>query len=113
MTTTNNTCNKQQRIKYSKQKYEYVDELNDDNVYELEFYNGFELNRYYYDFVTETLYLFTRNRYKIIKPSYNGHGNTVCLIDVKGKYHNLGYDKLMRELKQFHESESDIDNKTN
>ena len=55
----------------NKQKPIYVDKLNSEDVIELTEYNGYQYNRYYFDVKDEKLYLFTRNKYKLIKPFNN------------------------------------------
>ena len=85
----------------NKQKPIYVDKLNSENVIELTEYNGYEYNRYYFDVKDEKLYLFTRNKYKLIKPFNNGLMNIVSLIDVSYKQHACSYNKLIRHLKEW------------
>ena len=88
------------RKRYNRQTPEYVDSLILDNLLDLESYNGYEFNRYHYDFVNDKLYLYTRHKYKLIKPTFNGLMHLVALFDVNGKPHTCGYNKLMRELKE-------------
>ena len=80
---------------------EYVDKHNCENVIELTEYNGYQYNRYYFDVKDEKLYLFTRNKYKLIKPFNNGLMNIVSLIDVSYKNHACSYNKLIRHLKEW------------
>ena len=87
----------------NRQKAEYVDKLNGENIIELTSYNGHELNRYYFDQTDEKLYLYTRKKYKLVKPFFNGLINLVSLIDVDGKAHACSYNKLIRELKEWDE----------
>ena len=87
-----------------RQKAEYVDKLNGENLIELTSYNGYELNRYYFDLKEEKLYLFTRNKYKLVKPFFNGFIHLVSLIDSTGKAHACSYNKLIRELKGWEEN---------
>lgn len=87
------------RKQYSRQKYEYVNELNTELLYELQNYNGYELNRYFFDGKTETLYIYTRHKYKVVKPTFTGLMYIVALVDVNGKAHSCSYNKLIRELK--------------
>ena len=83
---------------YKRQTNEYKKELIADNIIDLESYNGHEFDRYYYDFVDDKLYLYTRGKYKLIKPSFDGIMHKVSLVDVNGNFHQCGYNKLMREL---------------
>lgn len=92
--------NLKQRTNYKLQKAEYVDKLNTENLYQIESYNGYEFNRYYFDMKTETLYLYTRNKYKIVKPSLNGKLLIVSLNTSSGKNITCSYNKLIRELKK-------------
>ena len=90
----------------NKQKPIYVDKLNSENVIELTEYNGYQYNRYYFDVKEEKLYLFTRNKDKLIKPFNNGLMDLVSLIDVSYKHHACSYNKLIRELKQWNDDEN-------
>ena len=87
-----------------RQKAEYFNKLSGENIIELSSYNGYELNRYYFDEKEEKLYLYTRNKYKLVKPFFNGLLLLVSLIDVEGKAHACSYNKLIRELKQWGEN---------
>ena len=89
----------------NKQKPIYVDKLNSENVIELTEYNGYKYNRYYFDVKEEKLYLFTRNKYKLIKPFNNGLMDVVSLGDVSFIHHACSYSKLIRELKQWNDEE--------
>ena len=90
----------------NRQKAEYVNELNMKDLIELESYNGYSLNRYYFDPNNEKLYLLTRNnKYKLIKPFNNGLMDLVSLIDITGKPHACSYKKLIRELKEWNEKD--------
>ena len=91
------------RAKYSKQVNEYVDKLNTEDIIELTEYNNQKYDRYYFNCKTDTLYLYTRHKYKVIKPFSNGLMNLVALIDINGKAHSLSYNKLIRELKEISE----------
>ncbi len=94
----------------NKQKGEYYQKLNSENIIELQNYNGYEFNRYYFDTKEEKLYLYTRHKYKLIKPFFNGLLHIVSLIDVEGKSHLCSYNKLIRELKGFNENETNGEN---
>lgn len=94
------------RKQYNRQTPEYVNSLILENIYDLESYNGYEFNRYHYDFVNDKLYLYTRHKYKLIKPTFNGLMHLVALIDVNGKAHTCGYNKLMRELRELARKET-------
>ena len=87
----------------NKQKPIYVDKLNSENVIELTEYNGYKYNRYYFDAMDEKLYLFTRNKYKLIKPFNNGLMDIVSLVDVSYKNHACSYNKLINQLKEWSE----------
>ena len=87
----------------NKQKPEYVDKLNSENVIELTEYNGYKYNRYYFDAMDEKLYLYTRNKYKLIQPFNNGLMDLVSLVDVSYKNHACSYNKLINQLKEWSE----------
>ena len=87
----------------NKQKPIYVDKLNSENVIELTEYNGYKYNRYYFDVMDEKLYLFTRNKYKLIQPFNNGLMDLVSLVDVSYKNHACSYNKLINQLKEWSE----------
>ena len=87
----------------NKQKPIYVDKLNSENVIELTEYNGYKYNRYYFDVKEEKLYLFTRNKYKLIQPFNNGLMDIVSLVDVSYKNHACSYNKLINQLKKWSE----------
>ena len=99
----NNVNDMHERAKYSKQVNEYVDKLNGEDIIELTEYNNCKYDRYYFNCKTDTLYLYTRHKYKVIKPFSNGLMNLVALIDINGKAHSLSYNKLIRELKEISE----------
>ena len=87
----------------NKQKPIYVDKLNSENVIELTEYNGYQYNRYYFDVKEEKLYLYTRNKYKLILPFNNGLMDIVSLVDVSYKNHACSYNKLINQLKEWSE----------
>ena len=87
------------RKPFNRQKAEYVDKLCKENLIEIHGYNGYELNRYYYDMKEEKLYLYTRHKYKVVKPFSNGFMDIITLIDVNGKSHSCSYAKFIREMK--------------
>lgn len=97
------------RRPYRRQPAEYVSSLIAGNIYDLESYNGYDFDRYHYDFVEDKLYLFTRRKYKLIKPSFNGLMYLVSLIDVNGKAHTCSYNKLMRELRELAKNDQCLD----
>lgn len=79
-------------------KYYFSKKIFFENLIELQNYNGYDLNRYYYDSTENILYLQTKRRYKIVKPFNNGLMDLISLIDTNGKYHTWSYHKLIREL---------------
>ena len=87
----------------NKQKPIYVDKLNLEDVIELTEYNGYQYNIYYFDVKEEKLYLFTRNKYKLIQPFNNGLMDIVSLVDVSYKNHACSYNKLINQLKEWSE----------
>ena len=87
------------RKQFHRQKAEYVDKLSTENLIELQYYNGFELDRYYFDTKEEKLYIYTRRRYKVVKPFNNGLMDLITLIDSNGKIHSCSYNKFIKEMK--------------
>lgn len=88
------------------QKYEYVTALTGQNVFQLEEYNGHLYDRYWFDMDTETLYLYTRHKFKIVKPSLLNSILVVALVDVDNKHHTVSYNKLIREFKEMINAEN-------
>lgn len=82
------------------QKYEYVTTLTGENVFQIEEYNGHLYDRYWFDMDTEILYLYTRHKFKIVKPSLMNSILVVSLVDVENKHHNVSYNKLIKEFKK-------------
>ena len=88
--------NRRDRKKAHKQKFEYVEEIPDTAV-ELVEYNGFEYNRYWFDYDTERLIINSRNRFHYVNIS--DHGSKLCtLVDVNGRQHTIGWSKLLYEM---------------
>ena len=82
------------------QKYEYVTALTGENVFQIEEYNGHLYDRYWFDMDTGTLYLYTRHKFKIVKPSFMNSILVVSLVDGENKHHNVSYNKLIKEFKK-------------
>lgn len=97
--------NTSQRKPYNRRKAEYVNELNTEDLIQLVEYNGHQFDRYYFDLKTDTLYLLTRNKYKVVKPILVGKLLVVSLKTTSGKNINFSYKKLLREFKEFEEVE--------
>ena len=86
--------------------YEYVKTLSGENIYKLEEYNGSLYDRYWFDMKTETLFLLTRHKYKVIKPKPYGSSSNVTLIDVNHKNHLVSYTKFVEKFKKLNEEEN-------
>ena len=80
--------------------YEYVKSLTGENIYQLEEYGGHKYDRYWFDFDTQTLYLLTRGRYKIIKPSEKNGFLLLSLTDINDKIHSVSYNKFIKEFNE-------------
>ena len=89
--------NLKHRRKYQRQKAEYVTELDLTNLYQIESYNGHDFDRYYFDAESETLYIYTRHKYKIVKPSFNG--KIIVLMTEDGRNLTKSYNKTLKQLK--------------
>ena len=77
-----------------KQQHEYLDDM-PENVHQIESYNCFEFESYYYDFENERLLMITSsNRIKVLKPTQKC--KRVYMNDVNGKRHMFTYSKLMK-----------------
>jgi len=89
-----------ERKQYNRHKQEFIDRL-PDNVYEIQEYQGYRLDRYYWDIDNKKLIIYTRNRYKIVNPTKNGNLYVVVLNDVDGKNHSCSYKKLYQILSNY------------
>lgn len=87
------------RIKMTR-NYEYVKSLTGENIYKLEEYGGHKFNRYWFDFDTQTLYLLTRHKYKIIKPLLKNSFLSISLTDINDKIHSVSYNKFIKEFNE-------------
>lgn len=81
-------------------KGQYVKSLTGENIYKLEEYGGHKFNRYWFDFDTQTLYLLTRGRYKIIKPLLKNSFLSISLTDINDKIHAVSYNKFIKEFNE-------------
>ena len=91
-------------------KGQYVKSISGGNLYQIEEYGEYQNNRYWFDFDTQTLYLLTRHKYKIVKPSVKKSFRNpssglkpfpfISLIDINGKIHTISYNKFITEFKE-------------
>jgi len=89
---------KADRKKYERQKAEFIDDLPDKNVFIIDGYKQFDLNRYWWDADSKRLIMLTRGRYKYVNPTKTNGLYIVVLIDTNGKSHTCSYKKLYSEL---------------
>ena len=83
----------------NRQQNEYLDELPPDAEL-IEEYNGYKLDRYYYDIWEERILMETKSgRIKILKPCKGGNVMCIGLHDINDKRRNVGYNKLIEYLK--------------
>jgi len=87
------------RKQYARRKAEFISEL-PDNCFDIEEYNGFQLNRYYWDPENKRLIMKTRGKYKIVNPTKTNGLYTVVLCDINNQPHTTSYKKLYHELIQ-------------
>ena len=89
------------RGKVIQKEFEYIDELPSDAI-QISSYGDIELDRYYYDFKAEQLYLktkYTSARYKLTRPFLHQNVLRITLVDVDGKQHKINYTKFLNDLK--------------
>ena len=92
--------NSKNKDKVTKQSFDYISELPETAIQITE-YDGFELDRYYYDFENEQLYLETRAkvvRYKLLKPHMR-HIPCINIIDSNGKKYSRSYTKFINYIR--------------
>lgn len=88
--------NRKDRIKYQKQKVEFIDELPDSAV-ELVQYGGFEYDRYWFDYEMQRVVIHSRNRWRLMNISDAGV-KSISLTDINGKQHTLSWSKFLKEM---------------
>lgn len=79
---------------------EYTNTINE-NCIELFEYKNVELKEYYYDETNDQVYLRSRNRYKLIKPLFNGTKATITLMKRDGGTMTADYYKFIHELHEW------------
>ena len=100
----NSSENAKNRGKYKLQKNDYLDELPDTAV-ELEHYNGFEFDRYWFDYDSERLIMRTRNgKLKFV----NVNRDRFHLRDIDGIDRYWGWKKFHQEMMNRYD-ESDLE----
>ena len=89
------------RRRFSKQRSQYVDEIESDDIVQLRNYNNHTFTKYYFDRANQILYLHqeNNNRYKVINPTLNGEYPIVSLLPSDQRQSiTCGYNKLIRYL---------------
>lgn len=89
------------RSRFTKRKYEYIDSLTEHSI-PITHYKTFDfpVDKYWYDEDNNRIISTFHKKYKIIKPSKNGGGVLIRLLDTNGLYHTVGYNKLIRTIRQ-------------
>ncbi len=89
--------NQRNRAPYTKQANVYIDELPESAI-ELEEYNGFKYNRYWFDHETDDLIMYTCNRFKIVNYSISGIGYIYSICDSNDVWHTIRRKKFLTEM---------------
>jgi len=97
-TNTNPYEYKAERKQYMRQKSEFIDQLPNENIFTIDGYKEFDLDRYWWDSQAKRLIMKTRGRYKYVNPTKTNGLYIVVLIDSNGKSHTCSYKKLYNEL---------------
>ena len=101
----NSSENAKNRGKYKLQKNEYIDELPDTAVEVVE-YNGFEFDKYYFDYDSKRVIMRTCNgKLKFV----NVKNGQVNLCDIDGNGHNWRWKKFWQEMLNRIDDDEDID----
>ena len=82
-----------------------------DTAVELVEYNGFEFDRYWFDYACNGLIVNARNKFKYINVAYDGNNSGIFhLRDINGRWHtwrwNKFYDEMMNRVE---DDESDLE----
>ena len=98
---TTHAENLEDRRRFEKQQSEYVNEINNENIIQLQTYNNHTFDKYFFDRSNRTLYLHQprNNRYKVVNPTLNGRYLIVALSPTDQRQPiTCGYNKLIRHL---------------
>jgi len=84
-----------------------------DTAVELVEYNGFEFDRYWFDYACNGLIVNARNKFKYINVAYDGNNSGIFhLRDINGRWHtwrwNKFYDEMMNRVDEIND-ESDLE----
>lgn len=93
------TNNLKQRKPYKKQKSEFVNEIESKTIINIGDYCGYNLDRYYFDYVDNTIYLkqSRTNKFKIVHPTINGNIQIIALVSSDKGIITRSYPKLIRD----------------
>ena len=70
-----------------------------DTAVELVEYNGFEFDRYWFDYACNGLIISTRNKFKYINVAYDGNNSGIFhLRDINGRWHTWRWKSFYREM---------------
>jgi len=89
--------NNKNRNSFKMPEIEYVDEIPDTAI-PLDEYNGFEYDRYWFDYDSERLIVHSRNRFKFVNISHNGNRSRMIICDINGRRHTIGWKKFFQEM---------------
>ena len=83
-----------------------------DTAVELVEYNGFEFDRYWFDYACNGLIVNTRNKFKYINVAYDGNNSGIFhLRDINGRWHtwrwNKFYDEMMNRVDEINDEDID------
>jgi len=93
--------NNKNKDTYTKRKYEYVEEI-PINAIQICDYEDIKLDRYFYDFENENLYMETKTidvKYRIIKPRLVNGLLTIDFVDVNGKTYSRSHTKFINHMR--------------
>ena len=97
--------NLKQRPKYTRRKYEFIDEL-PPSAEPLTEYKNIKYDRYYFDFDAEKLIIKTKNgRYRFVNFSDNRGKLQASLTDVDNKLHSVFWTKFLKVMRLRKETE--------
>jgi len=82
-----------------------------DTAVELVEYNGFEFDRYWFDYACNGLIVNARNKFKYINVAYDGNNSGIFhLRDINGRWHTWSWKGFYREMmNRVEDDESDLE----
>ena len=101
----NKSENQKNKDKYKQQRNEYIEELPDSAV-ELEHYNGFEFDKYWFDYGSKRLIMRMRSG-KLKFVNVNVNRGFMRLYDINGNGHTVCWKKFYQEMMSRIDEEGD------